>query len=144
VEVGAVSARAATMERRPALRVLDRAAAIFILVLLGVGSLFLWIGIPYGLLWFFAHVTDSWNSHFLMSVVLIPIAMALFAPTLFWLNGLYLRVTGVLTEQDEEEDPGRRLRGPLELFLYAGMILAIVALCVWFFVYAENPPEVII
>jgi hypothetical protein len=115
-------------------RVLDRLAATFILVLLGAGSLFLWVGIPYGLLWFFSRVTDSWNGHFLMSLVLIPIAMALFAPALFWLNGLYLRVTGVLSPGDEEDDPGRRLRGPLELFLYVGM---------WFFVYAKNPPEVV-
>jgi hypothetical protein len=78
-----------------------------------------------------------------MSLVLIPIAMALFAPALFWLNGLYLRVTGVLTPSDEQDDPGRRLRGPLELFLYVGMVMAVVALCVWFFVYAKNPPEVV-
>jgi hypothetical protein len=116
---------------------------VFILILLGVGSLVLWIGIPFGLLWFFSRVTDSWNGHFLMSLVLIPIAMAVFAPALFWLNGLYLRVTGVLTRADEEGDPGRRLRGPLELFLYFGMIMAVVALCVWFFAYAKNPPEII-
>jgi hypothetical protein len=131
------------IERRPAVRALDRVVAGFILLLLGAGSLFLWVGIPFGLLWFFSRVTDSWNGHFLMSVVLIPIAMALFAPALFWLNGLYLRVTGVLRPEDEEDDPGRRLRGPLEIFLYAGMIMALVALCVWFFGYASNPPETI-
>jgi hypothetical protein len=133
-----VTTRTAAVERRA----LDRVAAAFVLMLLAAGSLFLWIGIPYGLLWFFARVTDSWNGHFLMSVVLIPIAMALFAPALFWLNGLYLRVTGVLG-RDEDEDPGRRVRGPLEIFLYAGMIMAVVALCVWFFGYAHNPPEII-
>jgi hypothetical protein len=133
---------ATAMERGPMMRARDRLAAAFILVLLGIGSVFLWVGIPFGLLWSFAQVTDSWNGHFLMSVVLIPIAMALFAPALFWLNGLYLRVTGVLS--GDEEDSERRLRGPLELFLYAGMILAVVALCIWFFVYAQNPPEVII
>jgi len=122
-------------------RALDRAAAGFILVLLGVGSLFLWVGIPFGLLWSFGRITDSWNGHFLMSVLLIPIAMALFAPALFWLNGLYLRVTRVLS--DDDEDSERRLRGPLETFLYAGMLMAVVALCVWFFGYAHNPPEVI-
>jgi hypothetical protein len=143
VAVDAMSAEAGAMERSPAVRVLDRLAALFILVLLGAGSLFLWVGIPYVLLWFFARVTDSWNGHFLMSLVLIPIAMALFAPALFWLNGLYLRVTGVLRPADEEADPGRRLRGPLEIFLYAGMIMAVVALCVWFFGYAHNPPEII-
>jgi hypothetical protein len=143
VEVRPVSARAAAMERRPVVRALDRVAAAFILVLLGVGSLFLWVGIPYGLLWSFGRLTDSWNGHFLMSLVLIPVAMALFAPALFWLNGLYLRVTGVLRPEDEEEDPDRRLRGPLELFLYVGMVIAVVALCVWFFGYAKNPPEII-
>jgi hypothetical protein len=132
-----VTTRTAAVERRA----LDRIAAAFVLMLLAAGSLFLWVGIPYGLLWFFARVTDSWNGHFLMSVVLIPIAMALFAPALFWLNGLYLRVTGVL--RADEEDPGRRARGPLEIFLYAGMIMAVVALCVWFFGYAHNPPEII-
>ena len=136
-----MSARAVTMERKPVARALDRVAAAFVLLLLAAGSLFLWVGIPCGLLWFFAGVTDSWNGHFLMSVVLIPIAMALFAPVLFWLNGLYLRVTGVV--RPDEDDPGRRLRGPLEIFLYAGMIMALVALCVWFFWYAHNPPEVI-
>ena len=136
-----MEARTEAMERGAVVRVLDRVAAAFVLLLLAAGSLFLWVGIPYGLLWFFARVTDSWNGHFLMSVVLIPIAMALFAPALFWLNRLYLRVTGLLGA--EEEDPGRRLRGPLEIFLYAGMIMAVVALCVWFFGYAHNPPEVI-
>src|SRR4051812_41134704 len=108
-------------------RALDRVPAAFLLVLLGTGSLVLWIGIPFGLLWFFAHVTDSWNSHFLMSLVLIPIAMALFAPALFWLNGLYLRVTGVIRPDEEEDDElDRRMHGPLEFFLYIGMIGALI------------------
>jgi hypothetical protein len=143
MEVAAVSAAAQAMQRRPAMRALDRLAAMFILLLLGAGSLFLWIGIPYGLLWFFSRVTDSWNRHFLMSLVLIPIAMALFAPALFWLNGLYLRVTGVIRPGHDDDEPGRRIRGPLEFFLYMGMVAALIALTVWFFFFAKNPPEVI-
>jgi ABC-type dipeptide/oligopeptide/nickel transport system permease component len=138
-----VSVGAEVMERRPVARVVDRLAAMFLLVVLGAGSLVLWIGIPFGLLWFFSRVTESWNGHFLMSLVLIPIAMALFAPALFWLNGLYLRVTGVVNPDEEDEDADRRLRGPLELFLYLGMIAALIALTVWFFFYANNPPEVV-
>jgi hypothetical protein len=129
----------------PGRRALDRLAAAFLLVLLGAGSLVLWIGIPFALLWFFSKVTDSWNGHFLMSLVLIPVAMALFAPALFWLNALYLRVTGVIRPDDEEEDddPHRRVRGPLEFFLYMGMIAALAALTIWFFFYAQNPPEIV-
>jgi hypothetical protein len=140
VAVVEVSAGVEAMERKPASRILDRVAAAFLLVMLGAGSLMLWIGIPVGLLWFFSRVTQSWNGHFLMSLVLIPLAMALFSPVLFWLNGLYLRVIGVLHADD---DDGRRLRGPLELFLYAGMVIAFVSLCVWFFFFAKNPPEIV-
>jgi ABC-type dipeptide/oligopeptide/nickel transport system permease component len=140
-----VNARAHTMERGIGRRSADRLAASFVLVLLGVGSLALWIGIPAGALWFFGHVTDSTNGHFLLSLVFIPVLMAFFAPVLFWLNGLYLRVTGVMgaQETDEEEDHAWRGRGPLELFLYAGMAAALVSLFVWFFFFAENPPEIV-
>ncbi|TMK71606.1 MAG: hypothetical protein E6G49_09065 [Actinobacteria bacterium] len=131
------------MERRPAVRALDRLAAVFLLLLLGAGSVVLWVGIPFGLLWFFSQITDSWNRHFLMSLVLIPIAMALFAPALFWLNHLYLRVTGVIRPGDEEEERDRHLRGPLEFFLYMGMVAALIALTIWFFFYAKNPPEIV-
>lgn len=138
-----MSVQADTMDRRPLVRAMDRLAATFLLLLLGAGSLVLWIGIPFGLLWFFGHVTDSWNRHFLMSLVLIPVAMALFAPVLFWLNSLYLRVTGVIRPGKDDDEFERRIRGPLEFFLYMGMIAALIALTIWFFFYAKNPPEIV-
>jgi hypothetical protein len=115
-------------------------AAAFLLILLAAGSLVLWIGIPFGLLWLLSTVTDSGNRHFLLSLVLIPLAMVLFASGPFWLNGLYLRVVGAIRpgEEDDEESE-RRVRGPLEFFLYVGMIGALIALTVWFFFYASNP-----
>jgi hypothetical protein len=141
--VAEMSAEAEAMHRRRGGRLLDRLAAGFILVLLAAGSLVLWVGIPVGGLWFFSKVTDSWNRHFLLSLVLIPLAMAAYAPVLFWLNGLYLRVTGVMRLDDDDDDRDRRLRGPLELFLYVGMAVAVVALFGWFFFLASNPPEVV-
>jgi hypothetical protein len=138
-----VNARAASMRRNAGRRPADRLAAAFVLVVLGLATLVFWIGIPVGGLWFFSKVTDSWNGHFLLSLVLIPIAMAAYAPVLFWLNGLYLRVTGVLRPEDDDEERRWRLRGPLELFLYFGMAVAVVALFGWFFFLASNPPEVV-
>jgi hypothetical protein len=138
-----MSAGAEAMHRRAGRGLLDRLAAGFILIVLAAGTLVLWVGIPFGGLWFFSKVTDSWNRHFLLSLVLIPVAMAIYAPVLFWLNGLYLRVTGVLRPEDEDDDRERRLRGPLELFLYMGMAVALVALFGWFFFFANNPPEVV-
>jgi hypothetical protein len=125
------------------LRARDRLAAGFLLLLMGTGSLVLWIGIPLAGLWFFSKVTDSWNGHFLLSLTLIPVAMALFAPVLFWLNGLYLRVIGVLRAEEPDEERRWQTHGPLEVFLYLGMVIALVALFGWFFFLAKNPPEIV-
>ena len=138
-----MSARSEAMPASAPLRARDRLAAGFLLLLLAAGSLMLWLGIPVAGLWLFSKVTDSWNGHFLLSLVLIPLAMALFTPTLFWLNGLYLRVTGVLRPGDDYEDRRWSLAGPLEVFLYAGMLIALVALFAWFFFLARDPPEIV-
>ena len=137
-------ARVESVNAHDGRRPLDRLAAGFLILLLAAGSLVLWIGIPAGGLWAFSKLTNSSNDHFLLSLVFIPLAMALFAPALFWVNGLYMRVTGVLKPGEEDEDDRRwHVRGPLELFLYMGMIVALVALFVWFFFFAENPPETV-
>jgi uncharacterized membrane protein YdfJ with MMPL/SSD domain len=138
-----LSAQSEAMPVAPSGRARDRLAAGFLMLLMGIGSVVLWLGIPVALLWFFSKVTDSWNGHFLLSLTLIPVAMALFAPVLFWLNGLYLRVIGVLRPDEDEEDRRWRARGPLELFLYFGMLIALVALFGWFFFLAQNPPEIV-
>ena len=88
-------------------------------------------------------MTDSWNGHFLLSLVLIPPAMALFAPALFWLNGLYLRVTGVLRPGDDYEERRWRLAARWSCFSTLGMLIALVALFAWFFFLARNPPEIV-
>jgi hypothetical protein len=107
---------------------------------MGAGSLVLWVGIPAAGLWALSKVTESSIQHFLLGLIALPAAMVLFAPALFWLNDLYLRVTGTLRPEDEDEDRPWRLRGPLELFLYASPAIAFVTLFVWIFFVAENPP----
>ena len=61
------------------------------------------------------------------------------APTLFWLNGLYLRVTGFWEAFEDPDEPPRRLRGPLESLLVGSLYLAVVAFLIWFFAFARNP-----
>jgi hypothetical protein len=136
-----VNARAEIAAPNPGRRAVDRAAATFVLVLLGLATLVFWIGIPLGGLWLLSKLTDSWNGHFLLSLVLIPTAMALFTPALLWLNALYLRVAGALPPA--EQGRRQRLRGPLEMFLFAGLAVAVVALFVWSFFFAKYPPEVV-
>jgi membrane protease YdiL (CAAX protease family) len=134
-----MTAEAETMNRRPGTHLLDRVAAAFLLVLLAVGTLVLWIGIPAGTLWGLSKLTDSSTNHFLLALVLIPTAMALFAIVLAWINALYLRVVGVVPSEDDEDDGRWRWRGPLGLFLSVSMVVAFVALIVWVLFIAEHP-----
>jgi hypothetical protein len=125
----------------------ERLAGAFVLVVLGVACLAFWIGIPLGILWALGELTDSGPTHFVGGLIGVPVAMGLFSPVLFWLNGLYLRVTGVLARLAEDEDESgwhRRVRGPLEPLLIVSFLVALVALFVWFFVFAEDPPRQVI
>ena len=47
-------------------------------------------------LWGLAQATDDGPTHFVGGLIGVPLMMALTAPVLIWLNGLYLRVTGIL------------------------------------------------
>jgi hypothetical protein len=135
-----MSGDADAVNRRGVAHFLDRAAAALLLMLLALGSLVLWIGIPAGALWVLSKLTDSSTNHFLLALVVIPTGMIMFAFVLFWINALYLRVIGVLPSEEEDEDAGWRWRGPLGLFLSVSMVLAFVALIAWVFFIADHPP----
>jgi uncharacterized membrane protein len=140
-----VSARVASLGGRSTAR--ERLAGAFVLAVLALACLVFWIGIPLAILWALGELTDSGPTHFVSALIGIPLAMAIFSPTLFWLNGLYLRVTGVLArlaEDEEEADWRRRVRGPLEPMLIVSFLVALVALFIWFFIFAENPPRQVI
>jgi hypothetical protein len=124
-----------------------RLAGVFVLLVLGIACLVFWVGIPVGGLWALSKATDSFAGHFVLSLLLIPMAMAMFSPALFWLNNLYLRVTGVfarLAEDEREAGWQRRLRGPLEPMLFVSLAVALIALTIWFFFIAEDPPRQVI
>jgi MFS family permease len=124
-----------------------RLAGAFVLLVMGVACLAFWVGIPIGGLWALSKATDSFAGHFVLGLLLVPMAMALFSPALFWLNNLYLRVTGVFERLEEDEREAgwqRRVRGPLEPMLFVSLAVALVALTVWFFFIAEDPPRQVI
>jgi hypothetical protein len=128
-------------------RATRRLAGISVLLVMAVACLVFWIGIPIGGLWALSKATDSFAGHFVLGLLLVPMAMALFSPALFWLNNLYLRVTGVfqrLAEDEREAGWQRRLRGPLEPMLFVSLVVALIALTIWFFFIAEDPPRQII
>jgi ABC-type dipeptide/oligopeptide/nickel transport system permease component len=133
------------VEARPLIA--DRIAGAFVLAVLAAACLVFWIGIPIGVLWALSKATDDATTHFVSGLLGVPLAMALFSPFLFFLNNLYLRITGVLdrlAEDEEESGWQRRVRGPLEPMMFLSLAVAIVALCIWFFFIAEDPPRQII
>ncbi len=135
-----------TIDARPERRPAERLAAAFLLVLMALGCIVLWIGIPVGSLWVAARLVETSAQHFLVALPLTLVGMIAFAKGLFWVNRLYLRVTlawrpGVVDEEewDEALDGPRWARGPLEPMLVAFLIVALGALFAWFFLIAENP-----
>ncbi len=122
----------------------ERLYGRFVLVVLGVACVAWWIALPIGTLWALSKATDEFATHFVAGLLGVPVVMALFSPILFWLNGLYLRVTGIMARLEaEEEETGwhRRVRGPLEPMLAISFAVAAIALVIWFFFVAENPPH---
>jgi hypothetical protein len=119
-----------------------RLAGGFVLIVMALGCLAFWLLVPYAVLWGMGELTESGTAHFLGALIGVPAAMIATVPLLFWLNGLYLRVTGVFERLAEDEDEAgwqRRLRGPLEPMLIACFVVELVALFIWFFFFAENP-----
>jgi hypothetical protein len=125
----------------------ERIYGAFVLAVLAIACVAWWIGVPVATLWALSKATDDAPTHFVGGLLGVPLMMALTAPILFWLNGLYLRVTGIIARLEaEEEETGwhRRVRGPLEPMLAISFGVAVVALAVWFFVFAKNPPHQVI
>ena len=103
--------------------------ADLLVLLLIAGGLGLWIGVPVATLWGLGEVIDDFTLYFVASVFLVPVAMVFYTPALLWLNGVYLRYTGT------------RDGGPLESTLVVSFVLAVVALTIWFFFYADAAPR---
>jgi len=123
----------------------DRLVASFLVVLMIVGSFALWTAVPMGCLWLIAKVADTSAEALLVGLPTTIVAMIFTAMALAWLNRLYLRVTGVIAYYEAEEDeygPGaapRYLRGPLDTILVGSLVVALIAISIWFFVFAHDP-----
>jgi hypothetical protein len=130
--------------RSLAARAADRLAASVLLVLMAIGSFALWLGVPAACLVATSKLASSSADQFLLDLPLTIAAMIAWGGFLVWLNRLYLRVTGVIARYRAEEDefgPGagpRFLRGPLEPLLVGSLVIALIALTVWFIVGAHS------
>ena len=137
------------MERRRG----NRVVAALLIALMGVGSLFLWMGIPAGWLLIAGKLSTKYPDIYLLALAACPITMVIFGWLLVRVNAIYL---GLYPEPDDRRPRGREAwirsvgadasaRGPrpvLEMFMSISVALALVALLVWFVFFAGSslPP----
>ena len=130
---------------------MSRAVAVAALgVVIVLGSLVLWIGIPVGLLWLGGQLTST-NTGFLFAALAgIPLAMVGFGWLLYRVNGVYERLHGDegsgggrspwLRSLSDERAGFSRARAPrrlIDVAMTGSAVLALVLLLVWFFFLAE-------
>ena len=126
------------MVTQPARRPVDRVVAWFLIALMAAGSLAMWTVVPAVTLRYGIDLLPTQALQLVVGLALVPASMIVFSLFLFWLNGLYLRVTGHWV-YDEKEDRPRRLRGPLEPLMLWSLLVALVLIAYWFFFLAEGP-----
>ena len=119
----------------------ERAAALALVLVMAVGSLVLWIGIPTAWLWLWSQLTPHYLSVYAAALIGCPVTMAAWAWGLHRVNCVYLRIT----RAPESPRPhtawlrsmsgsGRRQpRGVLEICMTVSVVLALVTFAVWFF-----------
>jgi hypothetical protein len=123
-------------------------AALALLIVLG--SLFLWIGIPVLLLWAGGQLTNTNTGFLFAALASIPLAMVGFGWLLYRVNGVYERLQGTeagsaqhspwLESLSAERGRLRRARAPrrlIDVAMTGSAIAAIVLLLIWFFFLAE-------
>jgi hypothetical protein len=131
------------MTHRPATRLLEYtlAAGIFL------GSLALWVVVPFGSLWIASLIGNDAQTVVLSALIICPIAMLLCGLGLSALYHAYLRVSDAQPTADRtawlgslsgDRKPKRGRRPVLDFSLTFSAGTAIVLLLVWFFFFAEN------
>jgi len=123
--------------------------AVLLVVLMALGSVFLWIGIPVGWVWIASRTVKTSQPTFgpyLLVLVATPLSMWLWSKLLFRLNGLYARVTGQTYEVRTQLPWHKSLRDQrstrpttvLDLVMMISVSLALTAFGIWFFFFAGS------
>jgi hypothetical protein len=124
-------------------------AAVVLVVLMAVGSVAMWLGVPLGLIYAASKLADTPNPSlgpYLLVLVGLPVGMALIGKGLGALNRAHSRLTGA---EVDEYRPGwtRSMRGErkverrggvLDTVMIVSVALAFVAFAVWFFGFAGS------
>ncbi len=124
--------------------------AIALVLLMALGSVVMWLGVPLGLIYLASKLADTPNPSmgpYLVVIVGLPIGMALIGKGLGWLNRLHTRLTGAevdeyrpgWTKSMRAERTTSRRGGVLDKVMIVSVGIALVVFAVWFFGFAGSP-----
>jgi hypothetical protein len=136
--------------RSISLAILKKPTAALLVVLMALGSIVLWIGIPVAWIWGVSQAVDTTQPQFgpYMAILFgVPTTMFVFGRLLFRLNTTYERVTGQTSEVRVQLPWMRSMRGErtsgrrttvLEFVMIASVGICLVAFAIWFFLFAGS------
>jgi len=110
------------------------ASAVLVLLML-IGCLFLWVGVPLGWLWIGSQVQSSASLGTAMMVTMVGITTTIFAVVivLSWLNRRHAEI------QERRRRPVGR-SSALEVIFVSSAGIAVVGFGIWFFGFAGASP----
>jgi hypothetical protein len=125
-------------------------ASILLVMLMAVGSVIMWLGVPIGLVYAASKLADS--SHpslgpYLVVLIGLPVGMAVVAKGLGALDRAHQRLTGIgdegpyrapWTKSMRAERGNTRRGGILDRVMLVSVGVALLALAVWFFAFAGS------
>jgi hypothetical protein len=124
--------------------------AIALILLMAVGSVFLWIGIPVGWVWIASRTVKSSQPSlgpYVLVLLATPVSMWIWGKFLFRLNAVYSRMTGQTHEVRTQLPWHRSMRGErvvsrpttvLDLVMIVSVSVALIAFGIWFFFFAGS------
>ena len=124
-------------------------AAVGLVVLMALGSVLMWVGVPLGLVYLASQLADTPNPSlgpYLLVLIGLPLGMALIGKGLGALDRLHTRIT---VRETDQYRPGwtRSMRGEravvrrggvLDRVMIVSVVIAVVAFAVWFFAFAGS------
>ena len=125
---------------------------MFLVLLMAVGSVVMWIGVPLGLIWLASSLTDSSQPSlgpYLLILAGLPVGMFAIGKLLGSLDRMHGRITGRgdwgrqrapwLQSMRDERGARRKERSVLDTVMIVSVLLAVVVGGVWFLAFAGSP-----
>ncbi|MFL5849300.1 MAG: hypothetical protein ACJ76R_10230 [Solirubrobacteraceae bacterium] len=124
--------------------------AVFLVLLMGIGSILMWLGVPLGLVYAASRLADTSAptlGPYLLVFIGLPIGMAIMAKLLGYLDRVHQAYTRTGDDRPQQapwlrsmrgERGSTRPRGVLDTVMIVSVGIAVVCFGIWFFGFAGS------